>query len=184
MKRDLEQINSTLSRINQDHTLIDMLLEFERVLDMNHVYAYKNWINGEVVEGPFVSRYWLSVTLMYPQKMMPDPDGGLRLLKYDCKVTYEKGILEVPERVITAKDYIPGTTKAKLNKKPIWLVKITMPRRYVDEFMVGNAIFDEEVVDIEDITKAYDEDLDNTFRQPDEQQPEPEEEEGFEDEEF
>jgi hypothetical protein len=181
MKRNIEQINSTLTRVNRDHTLLDILLEFERVLDMNHVYAYKNWTVGEVVEGPFISRYWISVTLMYPHKLMPDPDGGLRLLKYDCKITYEKGILEVPERIITAKDYIPGTTKAKLNTKPIWLVTITMPRRYVDEFMVGNAVFDDEVIDIEDITKAYDENLDQTYQEPEQGAEQPGE---FEDEEF
>ena len=28
------------------------LLDFERVLDKNHLYAYENWVKGELVEGP------------------------------------------------------------------------------------------------------------------------------------
>lgn len=165
MKKNIGELNSTLERINQDHTLLDIVLEVERILDMNHIYAYQNWEKGELVEGPFISRYWVKTVWMYPHKLMPDPDGGLRLMKYDCKVLYEKSILEVPTEVKTARSYIPGTTKPKLEEKPIWLVSIIMPRRFVDEFMTGNTIFDDEVIDNEDITTAYDQGLDQVQRE-------------------
>ena len=79
-----------VNRINGNETLLDMLLEFEKVLDDVGVYAYKNWMLGEVVEGPLLERYWFNVTLMYPRKEMPDPDAMRRLDKYGCKVEYVK----------------------------------------------------------------------------------------------
>ena len=58
--------------------LIDELTEkFEGVLDSLDLYAFKNWDKGEVLEGPNVSRHFIEVTLMYPHKQMPDPDGPL-----------------------------------------------------------------------------------------------------------
>ena len=35
------------------------------VLDNLNVYAYKNLLKGEAVEGPKIERYWVTVTLMY-----------------------------------------------------------------------------------------------------------------------
>ena len=53
-----------INRINGNKTLLDMLLEFEKVLDDTGIYAYKNWMSGEVVEGPILERHWFNVTLM------------------------------------------------------------------------------------------------------------------------
>jgi hypothetical protein len=88
-----------VNRINGNETLLDMLLEFEKVLDDVGVYAYKNWMLGEVVEGPLLERYWFNVTLMYPRKEMPDPDAMRRLDKYGCNVNYVKEQIEIPVRV-------------------------------------------------------------------------------------
>lgn len=71
-----------INRINGNKTLLDMLLEFEKVLDDTGIYAYKNWMLGEVVEGPNLERHWFNVTLMYPRQQMPDPDAIRRLAKY------------------------------------------------------------------------------------------------------
>ena len=57
-----------INRINGNKTLLDMLLEFEKVLDDTGIYAYKNWMAGEVVEGPILERHWFNVTLMYPRE--------------------------------------------------------------------------------------------------------------------
>ena len=32
-------------------------MDFERVLDTS-IYAYKNWMEGEIVEGSHIDRYW------------------------------------------------------------------------------------------------------------------------------
>ena len=49
IKDAVENIN----RINGNETLLDLLLEFEKILDETGIYAYKNWQLGEVVVGPF-----------------------------------------------------------------------------------------------------------------------------------
>ena len=46
IKNAVENIN----RINGNETLLDLLLEFEKILDETGIYAYKNWASGEVVE--------------------------------------------------------------------------------------------------------------------------------------
>ena len=38
-----------------------------------------NWFKGEIVEGPEIEKYWVTVTLMYPHKLMPTP-GAERIL--------------------------------------------------------------------------------------------------------
>ena len=55
------------------------LLDFERVLDELDIYAFKNWEIGELVAGPEIGKYTVTVTFMWPEKMMPDPRGAVRL---------------------------------------------------------------------------------------------------------
>ena len=40
-------------------------------MDEMGIYTYKNWLEGEVVAGPEVGRYWVDITLMYPREQMP-----------------------------------------------------------------------------------------------------------------
>jgi hypothetical protein len=75
---------------------LETLMDVERVMDTANIYVYKNWIEGEVVEGPRIDRYWVTVTLMYPKALMPDPEGAMRLIKNGCKVYYTE------EELITA----------------------------------------------------------------------------------
>ena len=44
-------ILDNIRSIDKNGTLLDILLEFERVLDEAGLYAYKNWSLGEVAEG-------------------------------------------------------------------------------------------------------------------------------------
>jgi hypothetical protein len=78
------------------------LLDFERVMDEADVYAFKNWLVGELVDGPVVGRYNCKCVFMWPYKLMPNPKGALRLANIGCKVTYGKGEIKVPVEV---KDY-------------------------------------------------------------------------------
>ena len=59
---------------------------------------------------------------------MPDPMGGKRLLDYDCKVAYEKTHILKPRQIKEPGDIRPGTKKGKLDRHPIWIVKIEMPK--------------------------------------------------------
>ena len=74
--------------VHKNTSLLDVLIEFEKSMDEMGIYTYKNWMEGEVVDGPKVGRYWVDITLMYPREQMPDPAGGQRLMGYDCKVYY------------------------------------------------------------------------------------------------
>jgi hypothetical protein len=124
-----------INRINGNKTLLDMLLEFEKVLDDTGIYAYKNWMLGEVVEGPILERHWFNVTLMYPRKEMPDPDAIRRLSKYGCKVEFVKEEVDIPVKVTGPQDLKDVKSKEpKMESKPIWLVKIEMPRRFLETF--------------------------------------------------
>ena len=87
---DIEDINRSLERAYKVESILDTLLSFEDVLERTNLYAYDHWSAGEIALGPDVDKYWITVTLMYPYKLMPDPAGAERLLKYNCKVQYKE----------------------------------------------------------------------------------------------
>lgn len=161
-----KKVNDTLAlirRLSGKVTAMDMLLEFEKTLDHVSLYAYKNWINGELVEGPDIDRYWFRTTWMYPLKMMPDPEGALRLIKYGCKVYYAKDVFIQPDRVLSSEDASSDDSaqpkKARMLKIPVWLVVIEMPRKFIDDAYDGILELENEEVDIEDINAAWDEEM-------------------------
>src|SRR4051812_48097549 len=83
MALDLEKINDS------DH-LLDMLIQIEDVLDSLDVFCYANWFDGEIIEGPIVRRYWVTVSILYPNDKMPDPRAALRLLKHGVQVEFDR----------------------------------------------------------------------------------------------
>lgn len=168
-----EQVNKSMPYNNKDiiyliknlaeqETALDMLLEFEKTMDQAGMFAYKNWELGELVDGPHVDRYWITTTWMYPKKLMPDPQAGLRLLKYDCKVQFvEDHYIEI-ERVLGPENLQPDVDqnkKAKSKKLPVWLVTISMPRRFVDDSYEGVFQISGEEIDISDIQAAWDDEV-------------------------
>jgi hypothetical protein len=138
------------------------LLDFERVLDELDVYAFRNWDLGELVAGPEISRYHVSCTFMYPERLMPDPRGGRRLLPFDCKVKYRKTEITIPVKIEEPEDFIPGTHKARLTKRTVWLVEISMPKSLMNDIRTGSIELEDQVVDLGDLDDAYQEDLDQT----------------------
>jgi hypothetical protein len=163
MCRELEDIKKTLVRISKGETLLDTLLEFERTLDDAEVFAYRNWILGELVEGPEIGRYWYKVTLMFPYELMPDPDGGLRLTKLGAKISFRKGVCRKPVKVEGPQDWQDATSKkAKMIEHSVWLVNIDLPIKYINRGLEN--IDDIIMKDLEDanseIVDAYDDELD------------------------
>jgi len=155
---------ATLKRVDENITVLDMLLEMEKTLDNSNLYAYLNWMDGELVEGPFIDRYWFTVTLMYPRKKMPDPRGGMRLVKYGCKVTYKEDVFKEPGSVFGPEDIAPGKDqpkKAKMESHDVWLVTIKMPRKFVDESQEGALRIGDNEIDVDDVMAAWDEDLEH-----------------------
>lgn len=135
--RDILDVIKNVDTIYSTNSSLATLKDFERVLDEMDLYVYKNWEDGEVVEGPIVKRHWIKVSLMWPKNKMPDPMGAKRLLDYDCKIQYERSHLIVPRKIKTPDDLRPGTKKGKLDKKPIWIVHITIPRKLVADIYDG-----------------------------------------------
>ena len=136
-------------------------MDYERVLDGLNLYVFDNWIHGELIEGPVVKKYWVSCKFMWPLKRMPDPSGAEKLLDYDCKVTYEKAKLEQPVQVKNPDDYKPGTKYPKMRLVPIWIVEITIPKSLMTEIKRGSLDVEGEEVDLSDVEKAYENDLDD-----------------------
>jgi hypothetical protein len=126
---DVENILKNIESIYESNTAFNVLKDFERVLDELDVYVYKNWQDGELVMGPEIDRHWITCAFMWPRDKMPDPMGGKRLLDYDCKVGYKKDSILTPRKIRSPDDIRPGTKKGKLDRKPIWIVEIHMPKK-------------------------------------------------------
>jgi len=130
---DIKDIVENSKKIYMSESSLKTLMDFERVLDELDIYAFKNWKKGELIEGPVRHRHWVECTFMWPQKLMPDPDGGKRLLEYRAKVEYIKDTLKTPVKIESYSDFRPGTKKAKLREDPVWTVKIQMPREVIED---------------------------------------------------
>ena len=98
---------------------------------------------------------------------MPDPRGGKRLLPFDCKVTYKKQKIKIPIKIENPGDYIPGTKKARIIEKPVWLVEIVMPKRLMSEIRTGAVEMEGQEIDLAELDDAYDQDLDTESTQSD-----------------
>ena len=144
------------------------LLDFERVLDELDLYAFKNWILGELVQGPEISKYNVSCIFMWPEHLMPDPRGARRLLPFDCKVKFKKTTMKVPMKITDPADFRPGTKKARIEEKKIWLVEIIMPKDLMSDIRTGSIELENEDIDLEDLDNAYEQDLDQQSYQSDE----------------
>ena len=145
------------------------LLDFERVLDELDIYAFKNWILGELVQGPTIGKYKIGCIFMWPEKLMPDPRGARRLLPFDCEVKYMKKNMKIPIKITDPDDFIPGTHKARLIDKKVWLVEIVMPKTLMSDIRTGSIEMEDEDIDLGDLDDAYEQDLDQEANQSDSQ---------------
>lgn len=145
------------------------LLDFERVLDELDLYAFKNWQLGELVKGPDIGKYKVSCIFMWPEKLMPDPRGARRLLPFDCTIKYKKTNIKIPVKIEDPDDFIPGTHKARLIEKKVWLVEITMPKSLMADIRTGSVELEDQSIDLEDLDAAYEEDLDQQEFKQDQQ---------------
>jgi len=165
---DFVSIVDTIKGVMTSDGTMSTLLDFERVLDQCDLYAFKNWINGELVQGPDVGRYNVSCVFMWPYKLMPDPKAVKRLLKMGCKVQWDKTEIEVPVKVTNPDDFIQGTNYPKSAKRKVWLIQITIPLEVMDDIKEGSVDLAGSTVDLEELDDAYDEDLDKEGAEKDE----------------
>jgi hypothetical protein len=164
---DYWQVADNIRDIYMSEGTITTLLDFERVLDEVDVYAFKNWEIGELVAGPEITKYRVACTFMWPEKLMPDPRGGRRLLPFDCEVSYRKVEMKIPIKINDPSDYRPGTAKARIVEKPVWLVEIVMPKSLMSDIRTGSIEMEDQDIDLEELDQAYEQDLDKEESQSD-----------------
>lgn len=166
---DYWQVADNIRDIYMSDGSLTTLLDFERVLDEMDIYAFRNWEIGELVSGPDITKYRVGCIFMWPLKLMPDPRGARRLLPFDCEVNYKRQKIKIPIRITDPSDYKPGTKKAKIMEKEVWLVEIVMPKSLMSEIRTGSIEMEDQDIDLEELDSAYEQDLDKEEFQSDEQ---------------
>lgn len=157
---DYWQVAKNIKDIYTSEGSLLTLLDFERVLDSMDVYAFKNWEIGELVSGPQVSKYKVACTFLWPEYLMPDPRAGRRLIAFDCEVLYKKTTMKIPMKITSPDDFRPGTKKARIIEKKVWLVEIIMPKSLMADIRTGSIELENQDIDLGDLDDAYAEDLD------------------------
>ena len=135
--KDVLEVIKNIQNIYASDVGFQVLKDFERVLDDLDLYVYDNWFEGELVSGPKIGKHWVTCAFMWDRDKMPDPMGGKRLLDYDCRVSYKKDLIIKPRKIRTPDDIRPGTKKGKLDKLPIWLVTIIVPKQLMKNIYSG-----------------------------------------------
>lgn len=156
---DYVSIVNTVKGVFTSDGSMSVLLDFERVLDEADLYAYKNWLLGELVQGPDIRRYTVGCMFMWPYHLMPDPAGAKRLLKIGCKIKFKKTKIKVPVEVKDYEDFQPGTRYPKTKKREVWLIYILMPKEIMDDIKEGSIDLAGQTIDLEELDDAYDKDL-------------------------
>ena len=160
MGQSIKDVLNNVKDIYMSDSALATLLDFERVLDEAECYVFKNWKQGELVSGPIYEKYFVTCTFMWPYKKMPDPRGGQQLLNYNCEVLYKREYLEFPKKITSPDDFIPNTKMGKLQKTPIWLVTVTIPKKLMAEIHRGSIEVENENIDLDDLSQAYEEGTD------------------------
>ncbi len=141
------------------------LLDFERCLDDADLYAFKNWLFGELVSGPNVSKYKIDCTFMFPEHLMPDPRGAKRLIQIGGKVKFYKNTIKMPVTVKSSNDFLPGTHYPKLINRKVWMINIQLPKELISDIKQGSVEIANQLVDLQDLDMAYQRELDKQLLQ-------------------
>jgi hypothetical protein len=86
----------------------------------------------------------------------------MRLIDHGCKVWMGKDKLKHVVKIAGPESYETnddGKLRAKIIETDVWLVKVTMPRHFIDEVNTEKEEVGNSQVDMDDVSDAYDEDL-------------------------
>jgi hypothetical protein len=152
-----KNINDVLQKLFEKRSLLEVLMMVEKLFDDLNLYTYPGWIDGWVIEGPQLSRYWVDVALAFEYDNMPHPYGAKVLEKIGVQVVYRLDEILVAVDVIRPED-LQSNNRPKLRPKKVWLVYLTIPRRFIDEADLEDLqMFDEIMnIDIEEVSDAED----------------------------
>lgn len=156
--RNIDTIKNT-QKLFKQKSLLDVALEVEKFLDFMNLYVFPHWQEGELVQGPDISRYWITIVLRYDFNQMPDPMGARVLHDVGVKCEYNKDVVMVPVDIKTPNDFRPGSKKPKLVPKQIWHVELKIPRRFIDEIDYNDLEDLDDEVDIDAVSDATDQSM-------------------------
>jgi hypothetical protein len=134
---DIKDIITNIEQLYGSNNSLSLLKDFERVIDELDTYVYDNWIDGELVSGPKEGRYFVECTFMWPEDKMPEPAGGKRLVEDGCKVQFAETTISKVRKIKKPGDIRPGTKKGKIDHEPVWMVKIAMPKKLMNDITRG-----------------------------------------------
>ena len=66
MMKDTLDIVKNIQNIYDSDVAFTVLKDFERVLDDLDLYVYDNWMDGELMSGPKISRHWITCSFFWP----------------------------------------------------------------------------------------------------------------------
>lgn len=141
--------------------LLDILVQMEDVLDSLDIYVYRHWFDGDVIEGPTLGRHFASLTLSFPYKKMPDPRACLRLLKFGIKSDFDKVERERSKAKDASASGQVGAQQPQRSPEPVWMVKLSFPRRLLDQMTAKTLDLHDHEVDMDDVADAKDSGLDD-----------------------
>jgi len=144
---EIKDIIQNIEQIYGSNNSLNLLKDFERVIDELDVYVYENWLDGELVSGPKETRYFVECVFMWPKEKMPEPRGGKALLDFGCKVQYAESQIVKVRKIKTPNDIRPGTRKGKIDYDDIWLVKISMPKKLMYDITRGYTELDKNKIE-------------------------------------
>lgn len=144
---DYKDIIQNIEQIYGSNNSLNILKDFERVLDELDIYVYENWIDGELVSGPHEKRYFVECTFMWSYDKMPEPIAGKRLIEYGCTVEFAESKIAKVRKIEKPGDIRPGTRKGKIDYEAIWMVKITMPKKLMNDINRGYRNLDQNKVE-------------------------------------
>lgn len=156
---DYPNIIDNIRGIYTSDGTINVLLDFERVLDEADLYAFKNWALGELVDGPKSKKYNVACIFMYPEKLMPDPRGGKRLISLGCTILFKKTKIKVPIKIEDPGDFKAGTHYPKMTERSVWLVRIEIPKELMNDIREGSIDLAGQTIDLDELDDAYAQDL-------------------------
>ncbi len=156
MAVDLKSALQDIKEISISESALKTMLDFEGVLDNFDIYIYKNWLDGELIQGPIYEKYYVTASFMWDYEKMPDPKGGEVLLQYKCRVSYKKDFMKTAVHVKSEDDYRSGTKMPKTIDVPVWIVTISIPKELMDNIDQSALDMEFNKQAVEKLEKSYD----------------------------
>lgn len=150
--------------LDGDSSLMDVAMECAYFLEQIGALGYRNWDKGEIINGPYVSRFFSTITFMFSSKALPDITVLERLKRMQCKISYET---DTYRRVVNYRDESDENAEyfQKVVDHKVWLLTIKIPNRYLA--LDGNTIMDIDGDDIyyDDIEVVYNDETEESMNQ-------------------